>query len=256
MNVRAIGMWLVVGVLGSTLAVQAASVTLAWDPPDPSTEITGYKIYYGPADTPSPDWYTKVVDVHTVTQYTVEGLTAGIWYVFAVQAYGDDGKTSDFSNQVRHLAAAIESIASSPQVVAVDSEETTAHESGSGRNVLDGDPATIWHTKWFGQSPPHPHHIILDLGAVRTVYGIRYLPRQDGKLNGTIVGYEVYVSLNRDTWAATPWMRGSWDPTAAAKIEVRSNGQRGRCLKLVAMSAADNRPWTSAAEIQIIGEFP
>jgi hypothetical protein len=51
-------------------------------------------------------------------------------------------------------------------------------------------------------------------------------------------------------------MRGSWDDAAAAKIEVRSNGQRGRYLKLVATSAADNRPWTSAAEIQIIGELP
>ena len=109
---------------------------------------------------------------------------------------------------------------------------------------------------WFGQAAPHPHHISLDIGAVRTVYGLRYLPRQDGKLHGTIVGYEVYVSLDRETWAATPWMRGSWDATAAAKIEVRSNGQRGRYLKLVATSAADKRPWTSAAEIQIIGEFP
>lgn len=35
--------------------------------------------------------------------------------------------------------------------------------------------------------------------------------------------------------------------------EVRRNGQRGRYLKLVATSAANNRPWTSAAEIQIIG---
>jgi hypothetical protein len=70
------------------------------------------------------------------------------------------------------------------------------------------------------------------------------------------VGYEVYVSLDRETWAAPPWMRGSWDDTTAAKIEGRSNGQRGRYLKLVATSAADNRPWTSAAEIQIIGEFP
>jgi hypothetical protein len=51
MNVRAIGMWLVAGVLGSILAVQAASVTLVWDPPSPSTEVTGYKLYYGPADT-------------------------------------------------------------------------------------------------------------------------------------------------------------------------------------------------------------
>ena len=62
------------GVLGSILAVQAASVTLAWDPPSPSTEVTGYKLYYGPADTTGSEWYTKVIDVHTVTQYTVEGM--------------------------------------------------------------------------------------------------------------------------------------------------------------------------------------
>jgi hypothetical protein len=247
-------MWLVAGVLGSILAAQAASVTLAWNP-SPSTGVTGYKLYYGPADTPGPEWYTKEIDVQTVTQYTVEGLTAGTWYVFAVQAYGDDGKTSDFSNQVRHLAAAITREATLTELVTVDSEETV-QENGFGRNVLDGDPTTLWATKWFGQAPPHPHHIILDLGAVRMVHGIRYLPRQDGSLNGTIVGYEVYVSLDRETWTTTPWMTGSWDATAAAKIEIRSNGQRGRYLKLVAASAADNRPWTSAAEIQIIGELP
>jgi hypothetical protein len=255
MNVRAIGMWLVAGVLGSILAAQAASVTLAWNP-SPSTEVTGYKLYYGPADTTGSKWYTEVIDVHTVTQYRVEGLTAGTCYVFAVQAYGDNGKASDFSNQVRHLAAASTREAILTEVVSVDSEETTAQESGAGRNVLDCDPATIWHTQWFGQTSPHPHHIILDIGAVRTLYVLRYLPRQDGKLNGTIVDYEVYVSLDSETWATTPWMRGSWDATAAAKIEVRSNGQRGRFLKLVATSAADNRPWTSAAEIQIIGELP
>jgi hypothetical protein len=43
----------------SQLAVQAASVTLAWDPPSPSSEVTGYKIYYGPADTPGPSGTQK-----------------------------------------------------------------------------------------------------------------------------------------------------------------------------------------------------
>ena len=40
-----------------------------------------------------------------------------------------------------------------------------------------------------------------------------------------------------------------WD----AKIALQSLGQQGRYIKLVALSAADNRPWTSAAELQIIG---
>jgi hypothetical protein len=192
-----------------------------------------------------------VVDVGQVTQYTVQNLTVGTLYVFAVQAYGDDGQTSDLSDKLRHFVSA-QPTSSSLRVVAVDSEETES-ENAAGRNVLDNDPTTYWHTKWFRQGPAHPHHIILDLWSVRTVYGIRYLPRQDGPLNGTIVGYQVYISLTPDTWPSTPWMIGSWEATRDGKIALQSLGQQGRYIKLVALSAADNRPWTSAAELQIIG---
>jgi hypothetical protein len=256
MNGSVIGIWLVVGVLGSILGVQAASITLAWDPPNPSTEVTGYKLHYGRADTCDSEEYTEVRDARQQTQYTVDGLTEGTLYVFVVQAYGEHDRTSDFSNKVCHHVVPSSPILSSSQVVAVDSEEP-AQGKWAGRNVLDADADTIWHTQWTGEEPPpHPHHILLDLGDVRTVYGIHYLPRQDGKLNGTIVGYQVYVSLDRDTWDAMPWMSGSWAPTVDAKVEVNSSGQRGRYVKLVATSGADNRPWTSAAEIRIIAEFP
>jgi hypothetical protein len=108
MNGSAIGIWLVAGVLGSMLTVQAASVTLAWDLPSPSTEVTGYKLHYGPAGTCDSEDYTEVIDVHNVTQFILEGLTAGTTYVFAVRAYGDNGKMSDFSNKICHFAAAPE----------------------------------------------------------------------------------------------------------------------------------------------------
>ncbi|MEV6580703.1 endo-alpha-N-acetylgalactosaminidase family protein [Streptomyces sp. NPDC051582] len=48
-------------------------------------------------------------------------------------------------------------------VEAVDSQET-AGENGSAANVLDGDPATIWHTQWYAATAPMPHEITLDLG--------------------------------------------------------------------------------------------
>ena len=59
MNGSVIGTWLIAAVLGSMLTVQAASVTLAWDPPDPSTEVTGYKLYYGPAATSGGEWHRR-----------------------------------------------------------------------------------------------------------------------------------------------------------------------------------------------------
>ena len=51
-------------------------------------------------------------------------------------------------------------------------------------------------------------------------------------------------------------MSGSWGGTASEKIALQSRGQQGRYIKFVATSAANNQPWTSAAEIKIIGALP
>ncbi|MEI7732656.1 MAG: beta-galactosidase [Verrucomicrobiota bacterium] len=75
-----------------------------------------------------------------------------------------------------------------------DSEESGA-EDGSADNVLDGQPATMWHTEYSGAKPGHPHHLILDLGKSQSVTGIRYLPRSgDAKVGGRIKEYRVYVA--------------------------------------------------------------
>ena len=72
----------------------------------------------------------------------------------------------------------------------VDSEEI----AGSALKAFDGNPNTYWHTAWY--SDPTPHEIWIDLGATYTVSGFRYLPRQDGKINGGIKDYAFYVSEN------------------------------------------------------------
>jgi hypothetical protein len=78
------------------------------------------------------------------------------------------------------------------RIVRVDSEETSK-EDGRGRNVLDGNGRTYWHTEWSAQNPRHPHEIVIDLGQSRTMTGFRYLPRQD-ESNGRIREYEFYVT--------------------------------------------------------------
>jgi len=78
------------------------------------------------------------------------------------------------------------------KVVYADSEEVTG-ENGSADNVLDNQPTTFWHTEWNAKQPPHPHRLILDLGASTTLAAIRCLPRQDG-VNGRIGRYRIYLS--------------------------------------------------------------
>lgn len=69
------------------------------------------------------------------------------------------------------------------RIVAVSSEET-AQERAEATKALDGNPKTMWHSRWSGHPAEFPHQIDLDLGSETTVSGIRLLPRQTGPKNG------------------------------------------------------------------------
>jgi beta-galactosidase len=77
------------------------------------------------------------------------------------------------------------------KVYAVDSEELTA-EDGHAENAFDGDRSSIWHTQWGSAKPPHPHALVIDLGAETRLGGFRYLPRTGGS-PGKIKDFRFYV---------------------------------------------------------------
>lgn len=85
------------------------------------------------------------------------------------------------------------------KVAYADSEEVEG-DDGRADNVFDLQPTTFWHTQWESARPAHPHQLVLDLGSVQTVAGLRYLPRQDSA-NGRIKDYRVYV--RREAFAMT-----------------------------------------------------
>jgi beta-galactosidase len=74
----------------------------------------------------------------------------------------------------------------------VDSEERD-REDGTAENAIDGQTSNFWHTQWGGGSPNHPHRLVLDLGATRTLTGLRYVPRQGNNVAGRIKNYRLYV---------------------------------------------------------------
>ena len=86
-------------------------------------------------------------------------------------------------------------------VVSADSQEFQG-DAGAAQHVIDGNTATIWVTAFVTGSPPHPHTLILDLGAQYSqVNKLTYLPRQSVQyVFGAIADYEVYVS---DTLSTT-----------------------------------------------------
>jgi hypothetical protein len=78
----------------------AAGLTLQWDPPSDGI-TTGYILLYGTAS----QSYSQQVNVGGATSYTVNGLSAGTTYYFAVRAYDASGMMSDPSSEVQATIA-------------------------------------------------------------------------------------------------------------------------------------------------------
>jgi hypothetical protein len=70
-------------------------VTLGWDT-SPSTDVTGYRIYYGAGS----GNYTNSIMVGNVTSNSIPGMVIGATYYFTVVAYNSIGLESIFSNEI------------------------------------------------------------------------------------------------------------------------------------------------------------
>ena len=137
---------------------------------------------------------------------------------------------------------------------ATASDAESVHEDGAAANVLDGDPATIWHSAYWTTLEPLPHWITLDLQQPTEISGLQYLPRQDGNANGRIGRFAVRVSTDGAHWQLVA--RGTWADDATqqtAAFELTS----ARYVRLTALTEAGGRgPWTSAAELNLLGVPP
>lgn len=127
--------------------------------------------------------------------------------------------------------------------------------SGEGaEKAIDGDPATIWHSKWSGGTDPMPHSITIDFGEKIDLKGFSYLPRSLPERGGILDEYE--VELSRD---AKKWVKASEgrfdninnDPTQRDILFSRKYPDV-RYLRLIGKHSIENKPHSSAAEIGII----
>lgn len=132
-----------------------------------------------------------------------------------------------------------------------DSQELVG-ENGAAANAFDGDPNTIWHTAWLTNSPPAPHEIQIDMGTSHIVSGFRYLPRQDGGVNGRVGQYEFYLSQDGVNWG-TAVATGTF-ANSASEQEVQFSTAAARYVRLRALTEANGNPWTSVAELRLLGQ--
>jgi hypothetical protein len=97
----ALGLVILLMLLFGENNASAVSVTLYWDAPttnedgSPLTDLAGYRVYYGLASRN----YSHFIDVGNVNAYTINNLTGGLIYYFAVTAYDFSGNESKYSNE-------------------------------------------------------------------------------------------------------------------------------------------------------------
>ncbi|MCJ8014215.1 discoidin domain-containing protein [Paenibacillus sp. KQZ6P-2] len=130
------------------------------------------------------------------------------------------------------------------QMTATATSQETSGENNAASMAIDGNPQTIWHTKW-DKSNPLPQSITLNLGGTYKINKITYLPRQSGD-NGKITSYNVYVSTDGATF--TKVASGNWASDSAEKA-ASFTGTNASHVKLEATAGVGG--WASAAEINV-----
>lgn len=134
------------------------------------------------------------------------------------------------------------------KVVSADSQQDNG--ANAAANAIDNDPSTIWHTAYYGNTPRHPHTIIVDMGQEYTVSDFEYTPRQDMS-NGRVAEYELYFSVDGQNWGEAA-AKGTFGRMQASVIRVNIPSEpTARYFKFVAGSEVGRNAWTAVAELGI-----
>lgn len=133
-------------------------------------------------------------------------------------------------------------------VYTADSEQAGHTASNSMDSIMD----TFWQSEASPVLHQLPHTMTIDMKATKNVDGVRYIPRQDGSLDGNIGQHEIYISTDCENFG-DPVAYGTWFDDATSK-DAPFELHPARCIRIIAITEAGGRgPWSSAAEFEVYG---
>ncbi len=140
------------------------------------------------------------------------------------------------------------------KLISVSSEDIANGATNTGNKAFDGLSSTMWHSQWSPTAVALPHHITIDLGDTARIYGFKYLPRQDGNLNGTIADYDFFAGVDYNNFE-TAVITGKFSNNANEKNILLLDTLRARYIKLVAKSEINGKSLTSVSELNLYGYY-
>lgn len=129
-------------------------------------------------------------------------------------------------------------------------EELVGEGATNGRlaAILDGDPATFWHSEWNNNANPSmPHRIDIDMKEVKTVTSIELARRQSNKDTKKVV---FYISNDGQTWTDAGYMEFPNNASPNSLVLMYPNAIKGRYLRLM-VAESNNAPHASLSEIML-----
>lgn len=202
---------------------------------------------------------TTVKDFYADLVYA-EGITLSVWHNDYEKSESDVITSGDVLKVESSLGAKkeyalnlIESVEYSPEgmTAVTGSHQAGNATEGDGNLALDNNLNTMWHTEWNGTDRANCW-IAIDMGELKAVSLLRYVPRTGGGINGIITKYEIYTKKNEsDEWSKVS--EGTWGADNTEKTAVFDEAE-ARYVKLVAVescSAEAGKIFASAAEIRI-----
>lgn len=118
--------------------------------------------------------------------------------------------------------------------------------------MVDGDPATMWHTMYSITLAKYPHWVDFDAAEQKVMKGFTFLPRQSGT-NGWVKDYEIYVSQDGKNWGE-PIHKGTFAANAELKRVMFSKPVKARYIRFRALNEQGGQDFASGAEFSLIAE--
>ena len=121
------------------------------------------------------------------------------------------------------------------------------HPSYPAVNSFDGNSNSFWHTNWVGGAQPHPHEIVINLGATYSVSGFMYVPRMDNNPNGNVEYFQLFLSGDGSNWGL---------PVAAGRLnyqsEVHFETATAHYMKFVSHSEIQGQKHSAASDFRLL----
>ena len=115
-----------------------------------------------------------------------------------------------------------------------------------GKCVLDGDPATFWHSQWYGGTGQLPHFITIDLQNELLVTSVDLQRRPNNR--DTKAG-KFYISSDNTTFTQI----GTFEMAEVNEAQTfKVTSTRGRYLK-VEITESRRLPFANIGEIYVRG---